>query len=184
MHEELTQELADAGYKLIPSPFDIGDITLDFDLVFEGRGNQLDLAVVLTPVTSTEDEYRKYWQVQRLARALDAVDSRRTITALVIDGIKNDMLANDLHSVARVLVIDRSLPLRRLIAPMLRLHVPELGSGDFDGMELARNSIEGQYAVDLRKIMDSAHTGSEAVATQYEDWVDRSFDKARSRNIR
>lgn len=184
LHAELTQELSHAGYKLVPSPFHIGDIRLDFDAVFEAPGNQLDLAIVLAPVKNTEDEYRMYWQVQRLARALDAVGSRRTITALAINGIKNHMLASDLQTVARVLVVDRSLPLRRLIAPMLRLHVPELGSSTFDGMKLARNSIKGQYADDLRKLINSAQTGSEAVTTQYQDWVDLSFEKGKRRTVR
>lgn len=184
LYEELTQELAHAGYKSVPSPFQIGDIALDFDFVFEAPGNQLDLAVVLTSVKSTEDGYRKYWQVQRLARALDAVDSKRTITVLALEGIKNETLATDLQSVARVLVVDKSLPLRRLIAPLLQLHVPELGSGNFDGMELARKSIDGQYAGDLYKIMDSTQSGSQRVAAQYEEWVDKSFDKSRSGKIR
>lgn len=184
LHAELTQELAHAGYTLVPSPFHIGDIRLDFDAVFEAPGNQLDLAIVLAPVKNTEDEYRMYWRVQRLARALDAVGSRRTITALAISGIENHMLASDLQTVARVLVVDRSLPLRRLIAPMLRLHVPELGSGSFDGMKLARSSIKGQYADDLRKLLNSAQTGSEAVATQYQDWVDLSFEKRKRRTVR
>lgn len=183
LYEELTQELAHAEYKPVPSPFHIGDIAFDFDFVFEAPRNQLDLAVVLTPVKSTEDGYRKYWQVQRLARALDAVGSKRTITVLALEGIKNETLATDLQSVARVLVVDRSLPLQRLIAPLLQLHVPKLGSGNFDGMELARKSIDSQYAGALRKIMDSAQTGSQAVAAQYEDWVDKSFDKARSGKI-
>lgn len=183
LYEELTRELAHAEYKLIPSPFHIGDIAFDFDFVFEAPGNQLDLAVVLTPVKGTEDGHRKYWQVQRLARALDAVGSKRTITVLALEGIKNETLATDLQSVARVLVVDRSLPLQRLIAPLLQLQVPKLGSGNFDGMELARKSIDSQYAGALRKIMDSAQTGSQAVAAQYEDWVDKSFDKARSGKI-
>lgn len=185
LYESLIRELASAGYKAIPSPLRIGEISIDLESVFEGPSDRLDLAVVLSAPNTTEDGYRKYWQVQRIARALDAVDSKRTITVLAIGGIDSTKLAAELQTIARVLHVDRSLPLRRLIAPMLRLDVPKLRSGAFDGMERVRNSAEDQqYSNDLRAIMGSARKGADAVASQYANWVDNSFTKARGSRSR
>jgi len=125
LREHALTALSDNGYSVLPQPLQLGDISLDIDLVYVGPADRLDLAVIVDRPDTREEGLRLYWQVQRLARALDSVGSRRTITVVVIGSFDDPRLLTDLQTVARVLAVDDSLPVRRLLAPLLALELPE-----------------------------------------------------------
>lgn len=175
LRQKVVGTLADTGYSVLSTPFKLGEISIDLDLVCSGPADRLDLAVIADRPDTREEALRLYWQIQRLARALDAAESRRTITVVVVGGIEDTRLLADLQSVARVLAVDESLPVRRLIAPLLNLELPETTHSTLDGMAQVLTSINGRHSAALRGIVHSAPEGPEAVTKNYASWVNEAF---------
>lgn len=179
LRQEVVDALVDNGYSLLPSPLSLGDITLDMDSVFSGPANSLDLVVIADRPDGREERLRLYWQIQRLVRALDASDSRRTITLVVIGDIEDAKLMADLQTVARVLPVDTSLPTRRFIAPLLELRLPGGMQVSMDGIEQVRSTIKGPDRSSLLELARLASSGPEAVKAGYLAWVDASLRAGR-----
>lgn len=179
LRDETVRALIDTGYSALPTPLQVGEIPLDLESVYRGPVDRLDLAVVVEHPGTREESLRLYWQVQRLARALDAAGSRRTITVLVIGGIDDNRLLTDLQTISRVLPVDHSLPVRRLIAPLLNLKPPGSIQGTVNGMAQVRTSLKGPYSATLSRIVESAVDGSNAVMKTYAAWVDEAFSTRR-----
>lgn len=175
LRDSVVSSLVDTGYSVLPTPLKLGEISLDVELVFSGPNDRLDLAVIVDRPESREEALRLYWQIQRIARALDAVGSRRTITVVIIGGIDDNRLLADLQSIARVLTVDESLPVRRLIAPLLNLELPAATQATLDGMAQVRTSVKGRYSAPLLGIVESAPDGSAAIKASYASWVEEAF---------
>ena len=167
--------LLDNGYSVLPQPLQLGDISLDIDLVCVGPPDRLDLVVIVDRPDTREEGLRLYWQVQRLARALDSVGSRRTITVVVMGGFDDPRLFTDLQTVARVLAVDDSLPVRRLLAPLLALELPEATQATLDGVAQVRTAIKGRHKAALLGLVQSASNGQEAVNAKYDSWIEDAF---------
>ncbi len=175
LREHALTALSDNGYSVLPQPLQLGDISLDIDLVYVGPADRLDLAVIVDRPDTREEGLRLYWQVQRLARALDSVGSRRTITVVVIGSFDDPRLLTDLQTVARVLAVDDSLPVRRLLAPLLALELPEATQATLDGIAQVRTDIKGRYRTALLGLVQSASSGQETVNAKYVAWIEDAF---------
>lgn len=177
LRDEVLAMLIENGYAVLPTPLQVGDIALDLPCVCSGPKDRLDLAVVVSRPETREGRLRLYWQVQRLVRALDAVQSRRTISVVLIGGAADASLISDLQAVARVLSVDAALPVRRLIAPLLGLELPEGTQVTLDGLALVREGIKGRHKEALTDIVESAPSGTKAVTKEFTSWVNGSFGK-------
>ena len=62
----------------------IGEVQLDIPNLWESPPENMDLSLIVDRPDSRESALRLYWLVQRLARALDSVSSRRTVTVILI----------------------------------------------------------------------------------------------------
>lgn len=173
--------LLDNGYSVLQQPLQLGDISLFMDLVCVGPLDRLDLVVIVNRPDTREEGLRLYWQVQRLARALDSVGSRRTITVVVIGGFDDPRLFTDLQTVARVLVVDDSLPVRRLLAPLLALEPPEPTQATLDAVAQVRTAVKGSYEAALLGLVQAASGGQEAVNAKYDTWIEDAFPPRRRR---
>lgn len=182
LREEILRSLIETGYLELSTPLQLGEISLDLESVYTGPADRLDLAVIVYRPETREQGSRLYWQIQRLARALDAAGSRRTITVVAIGGIDDSRLLADLQTAARVLIVDDSLPVRRLLAPLLDLELPEAAQGALNGMAQVRAAVKGQHSAALLDIVEAAPHGVESVTATYSSWVDEAFATRRSRH--
>lgn len=171
------ETLASNGYQLVGSPFQIGDIELDIDDVLEGPSGTLSMAVVVDHPRTREGRQRVYWSLQRLARALDAAGSQRSLTAvLIVDGgtLPDDL--GDIQSLARVLVVSEGLRPDQSLAPLLRLELPAGVRAERDGIERLERHVRGKKsASQLLGLLASSRTGKEAVEATFESWIDDAF---------
>jgi len=181
LREEVLDVLVDNGYTILPSPLQLGEISLDIDLVCSGPTDRLDLVGIADRPETREEGLRLYWQIQRLARALDAAGSRRTITVVVVGGVDDPRLSADLQTVARILAVDDSLPIRRLIAPLLTLKLPAATQTTLDGIAQVRAAVKGRHSAALLELVQSAADGPDGVTAKYLSWVDESFPRRRPR---
>lgn len=175
LREDVLASLRENGYVVLPNPLQVGQISLDIGLVCIGPPDRLDLAVIVDRPRTREDGLQLYWQIQRLARALDAIGSRRTITVVVIGGFDEPRLLADLQTVSRLLSVDDSLPIRRLLAPLLALELPRATQATLDGIAQVRTRARGRYQESLLRLVDASPRGPDSVKAEYVSWIDSAF---------
>ncbi|NEU96928.1 hypothetical protein [Bradyrhizobium uaiense] len=96
--------VGEGGYRLLPKPLKIGSLSFDFthSLVAESKANDLVIVVELKGDTSEDVITRK---VLAFTRALDVLQSRRSVTAVLTSGQPSPELVQSIVSVCRVLSI-------------------------------------------------------------------------------
>jgi hypothetical protein len=177
LRNQVLEALTEAGYRRLQSPLRIGDIALDLDTVWSGPDDRLDLVAVFDQPGTRHETLRLYWQIQRVARALDAIASRRSISAILLGGTADRNLVADLQTLARVLPVDGSLSVRRQIAPLLDLNLPEATQSTLDGVAHVRATVNGRYEIELLDILAAAPMGAEVVERRFAAWVDEAFKR-------
>lgn len=162
----------------------IGEVQLDIPNLWESPPENMDLSLIVDRPDSRESALRLYWLVQRLARALDSVSSRRTVTVILIGEPSFNTGLNELLELARVLVVDGSLATERMIGPLLRLRLPATATSQLDGIaEVVEMIGKKQYARDLLRLVDAASAGASVVSDRYRAWLDESFVIRRSSDV-
>lgn len=179
LRDEVLKVLEENGYSKSPV-LQIGGISIEFDAAYVSPPDRLGIAVVAHLPESVEAGSALYWQIQRLARALESVNSRRSITVIVIGGLGDTRLLSDLRTAARVLVVDSSLPVQRLVAPLLDFQVPSMTGEAVSGLSQLRRSIRGRYSPALTGLLEAAPEGAKSVESAYLRWVDESFTEGSS----
>lgn len=177
LRREAIEILASNGYQRIRSPFQIGEITIAIDDVLEGPPDTLSMVVVIDHPQTRADHNRMYWSLQRLARALDAANSQRSLTVVLV-GVAKASLANlaEIQSIARVLVVNEGLPLAQYLAPLLRLELPAGVKAARDGIERLDQHVHGKKsAKTLTELLESSRSGKKAVQEVYAKWIDDAF---------
>ncbi len=81
--DRITQILVGTGYQATGPSVPVASIPFDFAATFVGANHSLDLVVVIDTV-SDPSEARLLKKISGLARALDMVGSRRSVTAIVV----------------------------------------------------------------------------------------------------
>lgn len=175
LRDSTLRSLEASGYSRLQTPVVIGGIALDLGLALRGPSDSLSLVVVVERPPTREDALRAYWQIQRLARALDAVGSCRTITVILLGGTGEGLLMNELQEIGRVLTVDDTLPVDRLLAPLLRLSVPAPSEVALDGLAEVRSAAKGQHARALLNLIAAAGDGDGAVEARYAAWINDAF---------
>lgn len=128
-------ELGRANFESVPQPMSLGGVEFEFSAVFSGYRSSLDLIVV-------HDGEQSRWlmtQMDALARALDFVGSRRSLTLVWIGRELPTAVRSSLLDVCRVLTIsDRRADVgevRRSLSVLLPLHVPGISESSIDPLE-------------------------------------------------
>lgn len=178
---EVVRLLLANGYVEIPTDLTIGDIQLEAPGLWESPPESMDLSLIVGRPDSRESTLRLYWLVQRLARALDSVGSRRTVTVIVIGRPSVAAGLNELLELARVLVVDGSLATERMIGPLLRLRLPASASIQLNGIHQVAETISGAVlAKELLRLVSAATVGENVVTDRYRGWLEESFVRPRS----
>lgn len=176
LNTEVVSLLAENGYSPLARTQKIADVEVDMGGVWEGPSGSLDLSFVVDRPPTREDGLRLYWTVQRLARALDAAHSRRTLTVILVGETGGDRNPFGLLEIARVLVVDGTLPVERMLAPLRPIHLPPSATTEIDGLNEVLEELErAPQRRELVKLVRAAETGASSVQEQYLAWVEDSF---------
>lgn len=176
LRAEVLRLLVDNGYIEMRSEVKIGGIQLDVANLWESPAENMDLSLVVDRPNSRESNLRLYWLVQRLTRALDSANSRRTVTVILISEPSPYTGLSELLEFARVLVVDGSLPTERMIGPLLRLRLPATATSQLDGIaEVAAAIGNNESARELLRLIHAAGSGASMVSDRYRAWIDESF---------
>lgn len=173
LREQATALLKREGYEPIRAPFTVGRIEFQIDGLFAGPADTLTLVLVLDGPTSREEAGNLYWLTQRLVRALDAEGSRRSVTAVLVGGNPTDRVVAELQSIARVLLLDGSLPTDRMLAPLVRLETRQAAPSFSNGLALLATYLEGTPQTSgLSTLLEAARQGPKAVEESLQHWIE------------
>lgn len=126
---QIVDILAVAGFRLLPSPFKVGSTPFEFAAMLVGTGKSPDLVVIVDTITEKEDRVRQ--KIGGLGRALDAVQSRRPVTAIITGPIPGEDVLASISRVCRVLPVGTPISpsddklLKDWLAILLPLEVPD-----------------------------------------------------------
>jgi hypothetical protein len=99
--DRVVQRLAASGYAQLEQPVKVGGIEFEFAAIL-ARPDSLDLVVVADTIADSDHD-RMRRRVEALARALDVVHSRRTLTIVLVGVRPAPAITKRLARVARVL---------------------------------------------------------------------------------
>ena len=138
--------LVPAGFRTLPTPFKIGSIPFEFAAMLVGTDKSSDLVVVIDTVTEKEERARQ--KITGLGRALDAVQSRRPVTAIITGPTPGGAVLESIARVCRVLPVgtptgpsDDQLLMDWLSIP-LPLEVPDTSTLAADPLADLRNQSD------------------------------------------
>jgi len=171
--ERVVSMLVAAQYKAVQTPLPIAGLSFDFSAVLVGPPRSADLIVVAD--AATESERRIVQRVEGLARALDALRSRRPMT-LILTGPRLRQSALDaLSRVCRVLGVDDAsdaVALKNAIAVLLPLDLPEAE----EDVEEGRLPAAESHDEIVRALVAEAANGEDAVKERLYELIEEPFD--------
>lgn len=159
--------LEDAGYEAIDQPRPIGGIPFEFAGMLAGVGS-LDLIAVID-VDAEPDNGRLRARVEGLARALDLVRSRRSLTLVVVGVRPEPELIQALARVGRVLLTtaghgdEGQLEMRHALAVLLPLQIATHPDSAAESWAAARAAITRAYPTEAMGVLAAASSGAAAV---------------------
>lgn len=106
--DRVTEVLASNGYTQVDQPLKIGSLDFTFSSVLLGGIGRPELIVVVDAGAS-EELQRVSGQIEALARALDIVGSRRSLTIVLVGPATDDVTRDKLRRFGRVLHADHGL---------------------------------------------------------------------------
>jgi hypothetical protein len=165
-----------SGYRAIKGDLRVETLSFHFAEVLVGTSNPLDLVVIVDTVTDT-DESQIRRQVKALARALDMVASRRSLTLIIVRPSPTDSVIRDLSKVCRILLVgtptgkDADDALRDTLAVLLPLDIPNEASGPVDPLATLQAVLGNSIDDTVMPFFRAAHESAEAVRTELKDWL-------------
>jgi hypothetical protein len=165
----VTTMLEQAGYEGLDQPRSIGGVPFEFAAMFVGR-TSLDLIAVLD-LAIDADEERIRRRVEALARALDLVSSRRSLTVILVGPRPPQSLIQAIAEVARVLAVGTpaegdDASLQDALAVLLPLELVtenEEKDGGGSDWEDARKRLLAEHPTELATVLAAAGRGQTAV---------------------
>lgn len=165
----VTTMLEQAGYVGLDQPRPIGGVPFEFAAMLVGRAS-LDLIVVLD-LAIDADEERIRRRVEALARALDLVSSRRSLTVVLVGPRPPQSLIQAIAEVARVLAVGTpaegdDASLQDALAVLLPLELvieDEEKNGGGSDWEDARKRLLAEHPTELGTVLAAAGRGESAV---------------------
>jgi hypothetical protein len=170
--ERVVAVLDGAGYETVEQPRRIGGIPFEFAAMLAGRSS-LDLIALVDLAVDTDDE-RIRRRVEGLARALDLVRSRRSLTVVLVGPRRGVGLIQAIAGVARVLTVgspapDEEADLRDALAVLLPLEVATEEDDAADPWVAIRDRIIAAHPVGIEAVLSAAHSGTTAVENALRD---------------
>jgi hypothetical protein len=170
--ERVVAVLEGAGYEIVEQPRRIGGIPFQFAAMLAGRSS-LDLVVLVDLATDTDDD-RIRRRVEGLARALDLVRSRRSLTIVLLGPLRSAVLIQAIAGVARILNVGSpgrgdEADLRDALSVLLPLEVATEKGDGADPWAEARAQIVAQHPAETESVVSAARFGKAAVENALRD---------------
>lgn len=161
---DVVELLGQANYELVPMPGPIAGIRFDFAAVLAAPAS-LDLIAVVDLVVDTDrgDVGRR---IEALARALDLVRSRRSLTVVFVGVWPGRELIQRVARVARVLAPGRPGDLASLRHALAVLVPLELGSESAEARSpwpSARAELLAAHSPEASQLLNAARVGEKAL---------------------
>ncbi len=171
--------LSGEGYKQVDTQMRVGGIKFEFAAMLAGRAS-LDLVVVVDTALGLDDDSLRA-QVQGLARALDLVRSRRSLTVIFVGPHPAAALVQTLSGVARVLRTgspgpEDTVALRRAIAVLLPLQISGEDEVTAQSWADSRERIVAGLPPEVRRLVDQSRSGSASVEAALRDFLAKPLD--------
>ncbi len=166
--ERVVTLLRGADYDVVRDPVAVASIPFQFDAVLVGK-HSLDLVVVVDLIRETEATAIRR-QVEGLSRALDLVQSKRSLTVILVGPAPPLDIVHSLSRVARVLAVgtpvgpQASAQLVDALAILLPLTVNRDGGQLVESGLAAKRDLEATFDDPvLADLLAAASSGREAV---------------------
>jgi hypothetical protein len=176
--DQIVSVLQNAGYKRVSTPFTLAGLQFDVAAVLVGADRSSDLVIVEDTVASTSREIQI--RIETIARAMDALDSKRPITAILIGPRPSAVELVAMSRVARILPVgpsslpDQSDSLRNWLAVLLPLQLPPTGNQLADPLSELSNQLDSDDTV-ISELLKSAPLGSSAVQRAFHQIIERNL---------
>lgn len=171
--------LEGAGYEIVEQPRPIGGIPFEFAAMLAGRSS-LDLIALVDLAIDTDDDHIRR-RVEGLARALDLVRSRRSLTVVLVGPRRGPSLIQAIAGVTRVLTVgspgeDDKADLRDALAVLLPLEVTADDDDAADLWAAARAQLIAAHPAETERVLSAARSGETAVENILRDLLGEPID--------
>jgi hypothetical protein len=167
--DRVAEILAGAGYRRVGTPLEIAGVRFEFPVAFVGASRSPDLVVVAD--TAFDQERRILQRVEGIARAMDVVQSRRPLTAVLTGPRPSPAVLEAMSRVCRVLpvgtVVDDNADtaLRNWLAVLLPLSIPKPDTNIVDPLSAIKGRTE-DLPQEITALVTLAPQGTDAVQSQ------------------
>jgi hypothetical protein len=166
--ERVIDLLSEAGYRRIDGQVSIASIPFEFDATLVGRGS-LDLVLVVDLIGKKDPAIVRR-QIEGMASALDLVQSRRSLTVVLLGPPPPLDVIHRLSKVARVLAVGSPVgpgadaELIDAVAVLLPLKINRNSSQLFESGLVARRELASRFDDEIsRGLLDAAAEGADQV---------------------
>jgi hypothetical protein len=160
------------GYRALPAPFEVANVPFEFAAALVGPETTLDLVVVADTLREAHREVLR--QVDALAHALDVVDSRRTLTVVLVGPRPASEILNSLAARCRVLPVGvinaAQVPdLENWLSMFAPLNVPQTSEAAADPMDELQRSDHGMSDLAFQRLASAAERSAPDVELVFAD---------------
>lgn len=178
--ERVIAVMVTAGYERVEQPRRIGGIPFEFAAMLAGP-NSLDLIVLVDLAIDTDDDAIRR-RVEGLARALDLVRSRRSLTIVLVGPSRDVGLIQALAGVARILTVgspgkDDEAELRDALAVLLPLELVTEDDDATDSWITTREQLLAADPVETTSVLSAAQSGKAAVENALRKMLGEPIDE-------
>jgi hypothetical protein len=166
--ERVIDLLSEAGYRRIDGQVSIASIPFEFDATLVGSGS-LDLVLVVDLIGKKDPAIVRR-QIEGMASALDLVQSRRSLTVVLLGPPPPQDVIHRLSKVARVLAVGSPVgpgadaELIDAVAVLLPLKINRNSSQLFESGLVARRELASRFDDEIsRGLLDAAAEGADQV---------------------
>jgi hypothetical protein len=174
--DRVAEVLAGAGYRRLSTPLEIAGLKFDMPAAFIGTAPSPDL--ILVADTAFDDERRILRKIEGIARAMDVMQSKRPVTAVLAGPRPSSATLDSLSKVCRVLPIgtvldeDPDITLRNWLAVLMPLKLPEANASLADPLTEISGRLE-DLDPDVAGLVDLAQDGADAVQERLHELIAR-----------
>ena len=165
--EVVVSYLEAAGFKRHSGSFELASIPFEFPAILVSGETDSDLVVVADTVMETGLVIQK--KIERIARALDVMGSKRSITAVVTGPKPQTKVLDEIARVCRVLPIGEQVELdgdksiRNWLRVLTPISIELFSSQTHDPISNLLNQFKDDHSGILNQILESSVEGIEEV---------------------
>lgn len=172
--ERVAELLTGRGYRRLSQPLQVGGVAFEVAGAFVGVESAADLVVLVD--TAAQGERKVLQQIEGVARALDVVRSRRSLTTIVVGPRPVGRPMELLSQVSRVLPVEEAADagdLRDRLAILLPLVVPVSTPAAHDFGSASEAALAGDPVA--LALMNASALGEDEVRNLFHDMLARSL---------